>query len=250
MIAAIIQARMGSTRLPGKIMMEIEGKSLLARVVERVKCSNKIDRIIIATTNMPSDRKVSEFAKKESIACYEGSENDVLDRYYRASMEFKPEVIVRITADCPLIDPEIIGNTIDFFYSGNFDYVSTGRIVSTFPDGLDTEVFKFRALKKAWKAAKLTSEREHVTPYIWKNEDMFKIGELKNNLDLSYMRWTVDEPSDLDFVKQIYKSLHKEGEVFHMRDILGLLEKTPGLLKINGNILRNSGYMKSINEDN
>ncbi|MBI4101524.1 MAG: spore coat protein, partial [Candidatus Nealsonbacteria bacterium] len=170
--------------------------------------------------------------------------------YYQAARFFgKPEIIVRVTSDCPLIDPEILDQTIDFFLNNDFDYASTGRIQSTFPDGLDTEIFKFSALEKAWREAKLPSEREHVTPYIWKNPELFRLGELKNSEDLSHLRWTVDEERDLEFVRAVFRRLYQTGKIFHLRDVLDLLKKNPELTEKNKSIVRDAGYFKSLKED-
>jgi len=249
-ITAIIQARMGSTRLPGKIIKEIAGEPMLWRVIERVRQSKKIGEIIIATTLNKEDEEVREFARKRGVKVFSGSENDVLDRYYQTALYFnKPEIIVRITSDCPLIDPEIIDKTVEFFLENDLDYASTGRIQSTFPDGLDTEVFRFSALEKAWRESSLASEREHATPYIWKNPRIFKIGEFKNEKDLSYLRWTVDEEKDLNFVREVYKKLYKKGEIFYMKDVISLIEKHSELLGKNKGIIRDEGYLKSLKED-
>lgn len=250
MVVAIIQARMGSTRLPGKIMKDIEGEPMLWRVIERVKAAKNIQDIIIATTENEADRQVIEFAQKRGVNVFAGSESDVLDRYLQAARFFgNPEVVVRITSDCPLIDPEILDRTIEFFLKNDFDYASTGRIQSTFPDGLDTEVFKFSALERAWQEAKLPSEREHVTPYIWKNPRLFKTGELKNEKDLSHLRWTVDEERDLDFVRTVFKNLYHSDRIFHFQDVLDFLKNNPELAAKNRDIIRDAGYFKSLKED-
>ena len=165
---------MGSTRLPGKVLMELEGKPLLQRVVERVKRAKKIDEIIIATTKNKEDKKLTEFAEKLKVKSYAGSEDDVLDRYYQAAKKFGAENIVRITSDCPLIDPEIVDDIISYYLNNDFDYVSN-TISPTYPDGLDTEVFSFKALERAWKEAKKGFEREHVTPYINRHPEIRKL---------------------------------------------------------------------------
>lgn len=250
MITAIIQARMSSTRLPGKIMKDIEGEPMLWRVIERVKAAKNTQDIIIATTENEADRQVIEFAQKRGINVFAGSESDVLDRYYQAARFFgNPEVIIRVTSDCPLIDPEIIDKTIEFFLKNDFDYASTGRIQSTFPDGLDTEVFKLSALERAWREAKLLSEREHVTPYIWKNPRLFKVGELKNEKDLSHLRWTVDEERDLEFVRAVFQNLYRSDKIFHLNDVLDFLERNPEVAEKNQGIIRDEGYFKSLKED-
>ena len=247
-IVAIIQSRKGSTRLPGKVMMDIVGKPMLWHVITRVKHAKRLDDIVIATTTLNEDKRILELASEMRIKRYAGSEDDVLDRYYQAAIIYKADVIVRITADCPLIDPNVIDRAIEFYLNHDFEYVGTG-IKPTYPDGLDTEVFSFSTLERAWKEATLASEREHVTPYIWKNPQLFKIKNLRNDKDLSYMRWTVDEERDLEFIREIYKRLYKEGKIFYMGDIFNLLKKHPELMDINKGIIRNEGYLKSVMED-
>lgn len=247
-VVAIIQARMGSTRLPGKVMMDIVGKPMLWHVINRVKHAKRLDDIVIATTALNEDKQILELASEMGIKSYAGSEDDVLDRYYQAAIIYKADVIVRITADCPLIDPTVIDRAIEFYLNHGFDYVGTG-LKKTYPDGLDTEVFSFSALERAWKEATLASEREHVTPYIWKNPQMFRIKNLENDTDLSHMRWTVDEERDLKFVREVYKRLYKEGKIFYMEDVLNLLKIHLELMDINKGIVRDEGYLKSIKED-
>jgi len=250
-IGAIIQARTGSTRLHNKVLKDVAGKSMLWHVVNRIKKSKLVDTIIIATTDLEEDKVLLKLAEKWNIDSYAGSENDVLDRYFQASIKYKLKVITRITADCPLIDPHIIDRIVEHFLSGDFDYVSN-TLKPTYPDGLDTEVFSFEALKRAWKEAKHTSEREHVTPYIWKHPEKFKLGRVKYDKDLSYMRWSVDEEKDLEFVKVVYKQLYKEGKegkFFYMEDVLDFLKKHPEMMNINKMITRNEGYLKSLKED-
>jgi spore coat polysaccharide biosynthesis protein SpsF len=247
-IVAIIQARMGSTRLPGKVMMDIVKKPMLWRVINRVKHAKRLNDIVIATTALNEDKQILELASEMRVKGYAGSEDDVLDRYYQAAIIYNADIIVRITADCPLIDPNVIDRAIEFYLNHDFDYVSTG-IKPTYPDGLDTEVFSFITLERAWKEATLASEREHVTPYIRKNPQIFNIKNLENDKDLSYMRWTVDEERDLEFVREVYKRLYKEGDIFYMEDILNLLKTHSGLMDINKGIVRDEGYLKSIKED-
>ena len=247
-VVAIIQARMGSTRLPGKVMKEIVGKPMLWHVINRVKHTKELDDIVIATTNIKEDTQILELASKIGVKTYAGSENDVLDRYYQAAIISKADVIVRITADCPLADSNVIDKVVKYYLNNDFDYVSTS-IKPTYPDGIDVEIFSFASLEKAWDEAKLSSEREHVTPYIWKNPNIFGIGNFSNDQDISHMRWSVDEQRDLEFVRDIYNKLYKESEMFYMEDILNLLKKHPELMDLNKGIIRNEGYLKSLKED-
>jgi spore coat polysaccharide biosynthesis protein SpsF len=254
-IVGIIQARMSSTRLPGKVLKNIAGKPALWHVINRLKQATLVNAIVIATTVNPSDKPIVSFAQETGISSYTGSETDVLDRYYQAAKKQKADVIVRITSDCPLLDPEVVDNVISHYLKNNFDYVSNTCVTSnasckaTFPDGLDTEVFSFNALEKAWKNAKLASEREHVTPYIWKNTDLFKVGYLSYPVDLSELRLTLDYEQDLVFIDEIYKRLSNKGFNFGLKDILVLLDQHPELKDTNKAKRRNEGYFKSLDAD-
>lgn len=255
MIIAIIQARMSSQRLANKVIADIAGKPMIWHVVNRVKSANKIDKVILATSDKSSDQPIVEIASQMGINSYAGSESDVLDRYYQTAKKYKADVIVRITGDCPLVDPNIINETVEHFLNNKFDYVSTAHtsesMDSTYPDGLDTEVFNFNSLAKAWKEAKLESEREHVTPYIWKNPQIFKIDNWQGkggHKNYSKMRWTVDEERDLKFVREVYKKLYSNKNIFYMQDVLDLLKKHPELLEINSDIKRDEGYFKSLKD--
>ncbi len=250
MVAAIIQARMGSTRLPGKVLMDINGKPLVQRVIDRVKYATLVDKIILATTLDRSDNKLADLGKAMNVDLFRGSRDDVLDRYYQVANTFGVDVIARITADCPLIDPSIIDQAITTFLDGDYDYVSTAYPDASFPDGLDVCIFSICTLEKAWKEALMPSEREHVTPYIWKNPRIFRTKNIKHTEDLSAMRWTVDEESDLEFVREVYHSLDDNtGSMFYMSEILDLINKHPEILKINQGIERNKGYHISLKED-
>lgn len=246
----IVQARMGSTRLPNKVLLDIEGEPTLWRVINRLSYTKTVDEIIIATTESPSDDAIENFAKENGIKYFRGSENDVLDRYYQCAKNHQADTIVRITADCPLIDPRVVDKIVGFFkeHQDIYDYVSN-VIPPTFPDGLDTEVFSFSALEKAWKEAKYTSEREHVTAYIYKNPNKFKLYNITNDIDYSALRWTLDTENDLIFIREVYKMLGKDNEIFYMEDVIQLLNKNPELKNINSDNTRNEGYIKSLAED-
>jgi spore coat polysaccharide biosynthesis protein SpsF len=246
---AILQARTASTRLPGKVMAELLGRPLLARVIERAQAIRGIDQIVVATTIAERDRPLLDLAKSSGAEAFAGSENDVLDRYYQAAQAFDAETLVRLTADCPLLDPAVSERVLVRFRQGDVDY-ACNTLPPTFPDGLDTEVFSFAALEQAWQKAKLVSEREHVTPYIWKNPAKFRQANVANDVDLSALRWTVDEPQDLEFVQAVYSHLHHEdAPPFGMADVLALLERQPDLCNINVGIARNEGLAKSLRED-
>lgn len=245
-IVGIVQARMGSTRLPGKVLKEICGRPILWHVTNRLSHSERIDTVVVATTTEGEDDRIAEWCKEQRIPFYRGSSQDVLDRYFMAAREFGARTIVRITADCPLIDPVLVDMAVDKLIWGGYDYVGLG---SPFPDGLDTEVFTLNALKTAWREAVLASEREHVTPYIWKNPDRFMLSSVRCEGDYSAMRWTVDEESDLQFVTAVYEGFDCTERPFGMKEILDFLDKNPGLLEINAGIRRNEGYEKSLKED-
>lgn len=247
MLGAVIQARMDSKRLPGKVMMPLLGKPILWHVVNRLKHSKKIEKIIIATTNNDIDRNIVEFSDNNNIDFFCGSEEDVLDRYYQASVKFNLKHIVRVTSDCPMIDPQVTDKVIGEYIgkSGEVNYTSNIH-PPTYPDGLDTEVFSFTALETAWKKAKKKYQREHVTPFIWEQPNRFKLINVVNDEDLSFMRWTVDEEKDFIFVEKVFKELHPKKEIFLMNDVLELLKKRPELSEINKDIRRDEGFIKSL----
>jgi glutamate-1-semialdehyde aminotransferase/spore coat polysaccharide biosynthesis protein SpsF (cytidylyltransferase family)/predicted dehydrogenase len=246
-VVAIVQARMGSSRLRGKSLAEIEGHPMLWHVVQRVKRAKMIDRVVVATSRNPADDAIEKMCMENGVPCYRGSENDVLDRYYMAARGEKASQIVRITADCPLIDPEVVDRVVSRFQRGDLDYASNA-MVRSYPDGLDTEVFSFSALEKAWHEASRASEREHVTPYL--RTGKFRNANVESNLMPLYQhyRWTVDEPEDLDFIRAVYKAM-RDKESFGMNDVLELIEKNPGLEKMNSAIVSNRGYYKSLFDD-
>jgi glutamate-1-semialdehyde 2,1-aminomutase len=252
MIIAIIQARMGSTRLPGKVMKDLAGKSVLAHVVERVSLASKVDGVIVATTTEPEDDVIEKFCKEHKIPVYRGSSADVLKRYADAArfMQTKGKeisYIVRITADCPLMDPAVIDHVISITVNGNYDYASN-TLTPTYPDGLDVEVFSIASLIEADLAAQLPSEREHVTPYIKKNEKLRKFN-IANPVDLSAFRWTLDQEEDLRFISEVYNKLYKPEKVFRMQDVLNFLKKNHSLTSVNSAIVRDEGYLNSLQED-
>lgn len=236
-IAAIIQARMASTRLPEKVLKDIAGKPMLWHIINRLKFSKKIDEIILAIPNSKESDKLEKFSEDNKVNYFRGSEEDVLSRYYETAKKFKVDVIIRITADCPLIDPEIIDKVIEKHLESGADYTSN-LLKRTFPKGLDIEVFSFSALEKSFEETKKRADREHVTLYIREQPRKFKRVNIENDKDISFMRWTVDEKEDLEFVREIYKRLYRGGRIFLTKEIVELLEKEPKLLEINKNIKR------------
>lgn len=243
-IGVIIQARVGSSRLPGKVLLEVMGKTILEYVIERVRESKKLEQVIVATTNKKKDKPISDLAKKLKVDLYRGSENDVLDRYYQAAKKFQLEHIVRITADCPLIDSKVIDNVVDYYFDSGADY-SSNTLEETFPDGQDVEVFSLESLKEAWQNAELLSEREHVTSYIIKNKDSFKLTSFKNSTNLSLKRWTLDEKEDFVLIKSVIENLYPSNPGFRMDDILFFLRNNPQIDQVNRFIMRNQGYQES-----
>jgi len=243
-IGAIIQARMTSTRLPGKVLMDIEGKPMLWHVVNRLKFSEKLDDIILAIPNTKKNNILEKFAKDNKVKYFRGSEEDVLSRYYKTAKKFKCDLIVRITSDCPLIDPQIVDLVIEKHLKLNADYTSN-TLKRTFPRGLDVEVFNFKVLKKAQKEAKEDYQREHVTPYIYKNPEIFKIQNIKAERRLRYLeiRLTVDTKKDLRLIREIYKRLYKPKKIFYTEEIINLLNNHKELVRINEKVRQ-----KSLNE--
>lgn len=233
-VVAIIQARMRSTRLPGKILADICGRPMLWHVIDRLKYSRLIGKILVATTRTREDDIVEDLCKKCGIDFYRGSEPDVLDRYYEAARINNADMIVRIAADCPLIDP-VISDKVIAAYSENMDNFSgaSNVINRTYPRGLDTEVFPFAVIKRTWEEAEKPYYREHVTPYIYEHKKLFKVLSVENDRNFGNLRWTVDEASDLKFVKEIYGMLYKENKIFTIKDILKALEDSPSLKNIN-----------------
>lgn len=236
-IVAIIQARMGSTRLPGKVLKEVMGKTLLAYHIERVKQSKLIHKIVIATTENKKDHAIVGFCESNDVHVYRGSENDVLARYYKTAIKFEADVIVRLTSDCPLIDPIIIDEVIGAYLNKEkeIDYASN-TLVRSYPRGLDVEVFSFKALEAAYIKAKLESEREHVTPYIYHNDKKFNIVNVKLDKNLASHRWTVDTRDDFELVKRIIEATSPKTLKMGMNNIVDLLEKNPDWIKINAHI--------------
>jgi spore coat polysaccharide biosynthesis protein SpsF len=250
-ILAISQARIGSTRLPEKILKTINGESILEIHLKRILKSKEISKLKVATTTEVGNEKIESIAHKLGVEVFKGSVNNVLERFYNAAMTEKPDWVVRLTSDCPLIDAEIIDNVINFAITKNLDYASN-TLDPTFPDGMDVEIFKFSALEQAFHEAKLKSELEHVTPYIWKNSS-YKGGNIftsdcyKNDLDYSSIRITVDNQEDFLVIKKLVELYGTEKD--WITYVKGLQEHSD-IRKINENFQRNEGYEKSTNEDN
>lgn len=249
MILGILQARASSTRLPGKVLLPILGKPMLARQLERLRRVRQIDKLLVATSLDASDDRLAELCAEEGVECFRGDLDDVLSRFYHAALPYRPEYVVRLTGDCPLADPEVIDRMITFFLAGGYDYCSN-CVEPSYPDGLDAEIFSFSSLERSWAEAVLPSHREHVTPFINQQPERFKLGCLKNDTDLSHLRWTVDEPADFQLVTEVYEALYPQEPAFGMKEILGLFEQRPQLLSLNGSFQRNEGFRESLEKDN
>lgn len=255
MLSAIIQARMGSNRLPGKVMKDIEGKPLLFHVIKQTLSSKLIDNVVVATSISSNDNTIVKYCKDNKINYYRGSVDDVLDRFYKCAKKFRCRPVIRISADSPLIDPNVIDLVLNKFLNNSFDYLSNniektkhGWKDSTcnFPVGTVIEVATFKALELAWKKAKHPSEREHVFPYVQSHSEIFNISNVKSRKNLSNIRITVDEKNDLKFVKEIYKRISKKKKFVTIKDIEKILSNEPVLLKINDNIEFDGSYKKSL----
>jgi spore coat polysaccharide biosynthesis protein SpsF len=248
-VIVIVQARVGSTRLPGKVLREICGVPMLLRVVERARAIPGTDRVVVATTTEPADAQLVKLARDARVEAYAGSETDVLDRYYQAARHFGADAVVRVTADCPLLDPSVSASVLARFLDGGVDYVTNSH-PPTFPDGLDTEVIGFSALERAWHEATRPSDREHVTPYLWRQPSVFRNACVSNPTNLSGLRWTVDDELDLKFVRDVYsRLLPAYGGTFGMSTVQELLEREPNLAVVNRGTLRNEGYAESRGRD-
>tara|TARA_Y100001936_G_scaffold225417_1_gene243869 strand:+ start:12623 stop:13405 length:783 start_codon:yes stop_codon:yes gene_type:complete len=246
MIGCIIQARMGSTRLPGKTLKLINARTpMLKFQLNQLNFSKNIDKIVIATTTFESDDVILDFCKQNNLECFRGKSKDVLDRYYQCAKYYDFPIIVRITSDNPLIDPKIVDDVIELFKNSKCDYMST-EYPKTYPLGFAVEVFNFESLQKAWKEAKLPSEREHVTPYLIKNNHIFQHCNHAFKKDLSHIRCTVDTKDDFKFIEKIIQKL--DTNPIHLDDVLNLLSNESHLLEINKHI-KHDGYEKSLKED-
>lgn len=227
---------MSSTRLPGKVLKEVLGKPLLEYHIERLQRAKKADAVIVATTENETDEPIVELCRRLNIACFRGSEVDVLSRYYYAACEAQADIVVRVTSDCPLIDPEVVNEVIEAFITcGGCDYVSN-TLVRTYPRGMDTEVFSFAALEQAFKKVLSQPEREHVTPYIYNHPELFKIKYVAYTKDQSRHRWTVDTEDDFRLIEKILLEIYPQKSNFTLEDVLTLFERHPDWYFINAHV--------------
>lgn len=244
---AIIQARMGSSRFPNKTLRPIADQPLIGFLIDRLKRCESLKNIIIATTVNKSDDQLFEWARLHNVPLFRGSETDVLNRFFKCASQYDVDVIVRITADDPLKDPKVIDRAVTIFNSNDYDYVSN-TINPTFPEGIDVEVFSFSALSRAEHEAKKESEREHVTPYIWSNPDIFSIMNFTAKTDDSDIRLTVDYPSDLKMLNSINK-LCNDLKSSSYSEVVNILRMNKKIMDLNKNIARNEGYLESVSKE-
>ncbi len=236
-IVIVTQARTGSTRLPGKIVMPLSGKPLLVRMVERIEAAKVTKTVVVATTYDNEDDKVEELCKEHGFNCFRGHPTDLLERHYKAGKEYNADIVVKIPSDVPLIDPKVIDRVINYYLENEdrYDFVSNLH-PATYPDGNDVEVMPMRVLETAYNEAKLPMEREHTTPYIWENKDRFRVGnvEWESGKDYSMShRFTIDYKEDYDFISRIYDELYESNPKFGLDDILKLLEEKPEIYDLN-----------------
>jgi len=240
---AIIQARYTSTRLPGKVLLDITGQPMLVRVVERTRRAKTVRRIVVATTTEPADDAVEALCQEHGYSFYRGSNFDVLDRYYQVAKAYNADVIVRITADCPLIDPQVIDDTVRAFM-GKYDFAAN-RLPPpwhrTYPIGLDVEVCTFQGLELAWQEAESPHQREHVMPFFYEQPQRFRILHLTHDPDYGHLRWTVDTPQDLELVRRIFAHFDGRND-FSWLDVLALFEQQPDLAEINAKVRHKSVF--------
>lgn len=248
MILGVVQARVSSTRLPGKVLAPILGKPMLARQVERVLRATTLDKLVIATSTDPSDDALTTVCDSAGVAYFRGSLHDVLDRFHGAALAYGADHVVRLTGDCPLADPDVIDDVVRLHLAGAYDYTSN-VYPPTFPDGIDVEVMTVGALETAWREADRTALREHVTLLFHEAPERFRVGNLLHDPDLSALRWTVDEPEDFALVTAVYEDLYSRTPAFSLDDVLAVLERRPELNDVNRGIGRNEGLAKSLRED-
>ncbi len=242
-IVAIIQARMSSSRLPGKVLKEINGIPMLVHVVERARQSELIDEVVVATTDDPSDDPIEVLCDQQGYAVFRGSLHDVLDRYYQAAKTYQADVVVRFTADCPLLDPQVVDLTLRAFLEHQVDFAANRLpppFKRTYPIGLDTEVCTFASLERAWKEATEKYEREHVMPYLYQTEGRFKVLRVEYEKDYGHWRITVDTQPDLDLINKVFE--HFGTQPFNWLDVIHYLEAHPEIAQINANIIHKTVF--------
>ncbi len=245
MVTAIIQARVGSTRFPRKVFAPLVGRPLIWHVVDRVRACRSVQHVVLATTVNPADDILAQWAVEHRVNLYRGSENDVLGRFHGAAAACDAQIIARITADDPFKDPTIIDRVADLLQGKGLDFACNNNPPS-YPEGLDTEIFTRSSLDRAHMESTEPFEREHVTQYFYRHPGLFSQANLANAADLSFLRWTIDTPTDYAMAERVYKELYQKDRVFLMEDILALLRKKPEIAAINANVVRSAMYKTSL----
>lgn len=245
-IVVIIQARMGSSRFPGKMLKPLADRPVIEWVYDRVRAIPGLDAVVVATTTTPADDPLADHCRLRSMPVFRGNENDVLDRYYQAAKEFQADMIMRITGDCPFLDPQESRKVVDAFLQMPACNYASNNTPPTYPDGLDTEVVSFQALEWMWKNAHDTHYREHVTYYIRSHQDQFRVAVVKNAVDLSAQRWTLDEMADYIKLSAIAEELGRRKQSGSLREILAVLHDNPDIDAVNRHIGRDEGLEKSL----
>lgn len=248
-LLTVVQARLGSSRLPGKVLLPLAGKPLLVRMVERIQRAQWSGQVVVAIPSDSADDLLESLCQQEGIACFRGHPLDLLDRHYQAARHYGADLVLKIPSDCPLIDPHIIDRVIGFFlaHAGQYDYVSNLH-PGTYPDGNDVEMMTFEALEKAWKNADQALEREHTTPYLWDRPGLFRVGNIawETGLALSNShRWTIDYPEDYQFIQAVYDELYPNSPTFGLPDILQLLEHRPDIAQLNQAFAGENWYVRA-----
>lgn len=251
-ILTVVQARMGSSRLPGKVLLPLVGAPLLVRMVERVQRARLAGTVVVATTTDPTDNAVADCCAAHGLPCFRGDALDLLDRHYQAARHFGADVVLKIPSDCPLIDPAVIDQVLGFYLenAGRYDFVSNLH-PATFPDGNDVEVMPIAALETAWREARRPLEREHTTPFFWENPDRFRLGNVvwDSGQDFSMShRWTIDYQEDYDFISAVYEALYPQNPGFGLPDILALVARRPDIAALNAHLAGVNWYRNHLDE--
>jgi spore coat polysaccharide biosynthesis protein SpsF len=251
-ILTVVQARMGSSRLPGKVLLPLAGQPLLVRMVQRVQRAHLAGTVVVATTSDPADDAIAELCTAHGLACFRGDALDLLDRHYQAARHYEADVVLKIPSDCPLIDPAVIDEVVGYYlhFADRYDFVSNLH-PATFPDGNDVEVMPIEALETAWREAQRPLEREHTTPFFWESPGRFRLGNVEWDTGLDYSmthRWTIDYQEDYDFIKAVYDALCPSNPAFGLDDILNLLKQRPDIAQLNAHYAGVNWYRNHLDE--
>ncbi len=234
-VLCVLQARVSSSRLPGKVLMPLVGEPMLARQLERIRRAKRLDALTVATSDQPSDDGISALCANLGVDCFRGDLDDVLDRFYRAAVPYRPDHVVRLTGDCPLTDPALLDALVDLHTSGGYDYSSNVH-PRTYPDGLDAEIFTFDLLEWAWREATSPAERSHVTPFMYESATGIRQGSQQDGEDRAHLRWTVDYREDYEFVRRVFEALYVRNPAFDTDDVYELLRSHPEIAAVNAHL--------------